>query len=373
MTEELVIHGSLEEASLPELIRSICKGRESAILTFFSSEHQKSIFINDGQIVFASSNNVDERLGESLLRYGKVTLRNILDAVNLVRPGRRLGGILCENEAITPEELVDGVRHQVRDIITSLFQMTSGRYELVLKSSDTQEMILLNMTTEDIIFTGIKSIQAWSRISKGIGSFTAKWALSPDAGKILLNLSLSAEETHLNSLCEKGQFNTEEICAMSYLPNFETCRILWGFLMVGLAELRDPATSSMNLVMEAVVEEEYAVHDLVEKYNDLYSHIYDFAFKKLGDKAQELSTRAMQSVQNALPNLTAGLNLDLYGRLDSDAVVKKLQMVPIEERRDQLVGSLEGIVRAFLKEIGKSFGLEEEHKMSQEIQNMRTR
>ncbi len=355
------------------MIRSICKNRESAILTFFSNEHQKSIFINDGQIVFASSNNVDERLGESLLRYGKVTLRNILDAVNLVRPGRRLGSILCENQAISPEELVDGVRGQILDIITNLFDMTSGRYELVLKRADTQEMILLNMTTEDIIFTGIKTIHAWSRISKGIGSFTAKWGLSPEAGKILLNLGLSPEETHLYSLCEKAQFNTEEICAMSYLSNFETCRILWGFLMVGLAELHDPATSSMSLAMEAVAEEEYAIHDLVEKYNDLYSHVYDFAFKNLGDKAQELSSRTMISVRKALPNLSAELNLDLYGRLDSDAVVKRLQTISMEERRDQLNGLLEGIIKALLKEIGKNFGLEEEHKISQEIQKMRTR
>jgi Domain of unknown function (DUF4388) len=372
MEEELVIRGSLEEASLPELLRTICGNRESAVLTFFSNDHHKSIYINEGQIVFASSDNVDERLGESLLRSGKITLRDMLDATNVVRPGKRLGGILFESRAISAEELVDGVRHQVLDIITSLFQMTSGRYELVLKKVDTQEMILLNMTTEDIIFTGVKSIPAWSRISKGIGSFGSKWAPSPEAAKVLLNLSLSAEESHLYSLCEKSQFTTEEICAMSYFTNFETCRILWGFLMSGLTKILDPSVYSIAAGESVITEEEYAVHDLVEKYNDLYAHIYDFAFKKLGDATPDFSNQAMLTVQDSLPTLTKGLNLDLYGRLDSDIVFKKLAAIPEAERRDVLVGALEGIVKALLREIGNNFGPEEQSRLLQDVQKMRT-
>jgi hypothetical protein len=373
MDEDLIIRGSIEEASLPELLRSICKNKESAVLTFITTEFQKSIFINDGQIVFAASNNVDDRLGESLLRYGKITLRNVLDAVDLVHPGRRLGGILCEQEAINAEELVEGVRRQVLDIITSLFQITAGRYELVLRKVETQEMILLNMTTEDIIFTGIKSSQAWSRISRGISPLMGRWGSSSEAAKVLLNLNLSAEESHIFSLCERGQFSTEDICAMSYVSNFETCRILWGFLMIGLVELLDAITSSVSSVNEAIAEEEYAIHDLVEKYNDLYSYIYDFAFKKLGDGAQKLSLRAVGSVQQKLPDLSKSLNLDLYGRLDSDAVVKKLISFPVEERRDLLVGTLEGIVKALLKEIGTTFSPEQEYRLANEIQKMRTR
>lgn len=373
MDEDLIIRGSIEEASLPELIRSICKNKESAVLTFFTSDSQKSIFINEGQIVFATSNNLDDRLGESLLRFGKITLRDVLDSTDLVRPGRRLGGILCENEAINAEELVDGVRRQVLDIITSLFQTTMGRYELVLKKVDTQEMILLNMTTEDIIFTGVKSIQAWSRISRGISPLSGRWGPSSESARVLINLSLSAEESHIYSLCERAQFGTEEICSMSYVPSFETCRILWGFLMIGLVELLAAITSSASSAKEAMVEEEYAIHDLVEKYNDLYSHIYDFAFQKLGDGAQQFSQRAINSVHYTLPNLSKSLNLDLYGRLDSDAILKRLIPVQREERRDLLIGALEEIVKALLKEVGATFSAQEEARLSKEIQEMRTR
>src|SRR5262249_47877920 len=138
-------------------------------------------------------------------------------------------------------------------------------------------------------------------------------------------------------------------------------------------ELLDAISTSVSSANEALVEEEYAIHDLVEKYNDLYSYIYDFAFQKSGDNAQELSQRAVGSVQQKLPAISKCLNLDLYGRLDSDAIVKTLISIPLEERRDLLIGALEGIVKALLKEIGNTFSPEQEYRLSTEIQKMRTR
>ena len=95
-------------------------------------------------------------------------------ASKMVKTGKRLGSILVNMNIITPEELVEGFRNQVRDIIHSLFRVTKGQYELALKDVNTHEMILLNMSTEDIIFDGVKSINSWTCISKGIGQFDTK-------------------------------------------------------------------------------------------------------------------------------------------------------------------------------------------------------
>jgi Domain of unknown function (DUF4388) len=166
-------------------------------------------------------------------------VRSFLDATKNVRPGKRLGAILCESYAIDPEELVDGVRDQVRAIIISLFDVVKGTYELVLKNVDTHEMILVNASFEEIIFEGVKTVTSWSRISKGIGSLSGILLPAKEADRVLLNVNLKPEESHLFSLCEKGKFNLEEICGMSYTTNFETCRILWGFLLIGALEIQE--------------------------------------------------------------------------------------------------------------------------------------
>jgi len=375
MEDELTIRGSLEESSLPELLNSICKSKESGVLTCSDGEHIKSIYLNDGLILSAISSNPDDRLGESLLRYGKITVDHYLEASKLIKPGRKLGQILCEMNALGTEELIEAIRRQVRDIIRNLFRITKGQYELVLKPIDAQEMVLLSMTTEDIIFEGVKTDESWSRISKGLGSFQTKIAVVEEANAILLNLSLSADESHILSLCGKGQLTVQDICTVSYLTNFETCRILWGFILVGILKLTEPAGQKSGepekYLPTSSQDMEYELHDLVEGYNDIYAYIFDFAFQKIGDDAAGIAGKAMTMVQDAMPNLARNLTLDNYGRLDFDAVLRNLAPIPENVRMELLAGALEELVYALLFEIGAHFGPDQQKQLTKDIQKLR--
>lgn len=377
-SDELTIRGSLEESSLPELLRSVTKSKESGILTCFVQGFLKSIYINEGVIVFATSSNPDDRLGESLLRAGKINVQQYMDASKLVRPGKRLGSILVDINALSPEELIEGVQGQVQEIINNLFDVTRGEYELVLREVDTHDMILLRFSSEDIIFDGAKSTRAWSRILQGIGSLSSKLIPTTEADKVLMSLTLShPEESHLFSLCQKGQFTVGEICGMSYLTSFETCRILWAFLMVGVVQSPEPievkpaATQTPVAIHDTSMDAELDLHDLVEKYNDLYAHVYDFAFQKIGEDADDMASRAMNVVQSALPKLAKNLKLDTYGRLDFDAVLGNLQPIPENGRMDLLSGALEEITYSLLYEIGSRFGPADQKRLTEEIQKMR--
>lgn len=381
MDDELTIRGSLEESSLPELLRSMNKSKESGILTCFVQGYLKSIYLNEGQIVFSSSTNPDDRLGETLLRAGKITVQQYSDASKLVRSGRRLGSILIDLNAITSEELMEGVQNQVQEIINGLFDVTRGEYELVLKEVDTHDMIMLRASTEDVIFDGAKSMRSWSRISRGVGSLGGKLLPAQDAGKVLLNLTLSPEESHLFSLCQKGQFTIGDICGMSYLTSFETFRILWAFLMAGVLQSTEvieqkpalsatPHPSSVNL---SSMDSELDLHDHIEKYNDLCAHLYDFAFQKIGEEADQLAISAMKLVESAMPNLAKGLKLDTYGRLDFDDVLRNLAPIPEESRMELVSSALEEIIYSLLYEIGQRFGVAEQKRLTEEIQQMRRR
>ena len=371
MEDDLTIRGNLEDSTIPELLRSLCKNKESGVLNC-STRHRKCIFIDKGQIVFATSTSQDERLGEFLLRTGRITVRSFLDATKNIRPGIKFGAILCENGLLTAEELVEGIRDQVRTIVLSLFESVNGTYELVLKPVDTQEMILLNTPTEDIIFQGVKCITSWSRISKGIGSFASVLLPAADSEKVLLNVTLKPEESHLFSLCEKGVFTVEDVCGMSYVSNFETCRILWAFLLIGALEIQDAAVSGeMQRYVPSSADLEADLHDLVEQYNDVYSHIFDYTQGKVGEDVEKVVDRAMIQVHGTMPNVTRNLSLDTYGRLDFDALLKNLTPIPETGRMELVSAALEEIVLALLSEVGALFGTADQTRLSQEVQHLR--
>src|SRR6185436_9778520 len=165
--------------------------------------------------VFASSSSSDDRLGELLLRRGRISLQQFANASDAMTPGKRLGTVLVEQGALTPKDLVAGVVDQTRDIIYSLFLWTEGHYR-VQEGPPSAEAIKLNLSTPDIIVEGIRRIDAWSRISRAIGGKDARYERAADFEAALAVMSLGPEVRALvHALAEPRLVG--EICAGSTL------------------------------------------------------------------------------------------------------------------------------------------------------------
>jgi hypothetical protein len=122
----LTLRGSIEETSVPELMRSVFGSGETGVLTFRRGELIKTVYLHMGRIVYAKSSDPSERLGEDLLLRGKITVRQYLEASKLIRPGRRLGAILLELGALEPEDLMPSLEHHVKEMLLDVFTWTSG-------------------------------------------------------------------------------------------------------------------------------------------------------------------------------------------------------------------------------------------------------
>ena len=61
------------------------------------------------------------------------------------------------------------VEHQVREILMDLFTWTRGDYELVIQDLDPEGLVVLNMSTENLILEGIRRSTAWSQVIRAIG------------------------------------------------------------------------------------------------------------------------------------------------------------------------------------------------------------
>ncbi len=81
--EGLILRGSIEETSVPELLKSVLGSGETGVLTFRKGDITKSVHLHMGRVVYARSSDPDERLGEDLLLRGKISVRQYLDASQL--------------------------------------------------------------------------------------------------------------------------------------------------------------------------------------------------------------------------------------------------------------------------------------------------
>ena len=89
MEDFLSIKGDFETSSIPELLHSAYQSKETGILKCIRLNMQKSIYLREGKIVSAASNDPDDRLGESLLKYGDISVTHYMDASKLISKNHR--------------------------------------------------------------------------------------------------------------------------------------------------------------------------------------------------------------------------------------------------------------------------------------------
>jgi hypothetical protein len=340
--EELTIRGEIETSSVPELLRSLLGSGETGILTLRRGDATKSIFIQQGRVVYAASNNADERLGESLVIRGKITARQFLEASKMIRPGRRLGGILVEMEALDSEDLMPSVEQQVHDILMELFDWTHGEYELVIKDMDPDQVLSLHISTENLILEGIRRSRSFSQVIRGIGDIDA--VLVPSGvTDVLYKLDLTAEEQEILSHVN-GRATVEQICDVSYLSNFETCRILWALKVLGVIRrsgAEDVAAVGTNALEQ---QRELDLEAIVEKFNQMFGRIYHFLRGRLGDGVDGFMETCMEEVSRQYGALFDGVDLKTYGRADYEQMLANVADLPPEQRKSLMVAALNELV-----------------------------
>ena len=357
--EDLSIRGEISTTSVPELLRSLMQSGETGLLVLRSGEATKSVYLNSGRVVFAASSDPDERLGENLLRRGRLTARQYVEASRMIRPGRRLGAILVEMKALESEDLIPAVEQQVKDILMELFTWTSGEYEFVIKEKEAaSDIVTLNISTENLVLEGIRRTKNWSRILKGIRSIDAV-PVATAATDSSYKLELSEDEQEVLSHVN-GRASIEKICQVSYLTNFETCRTLWAFQVLGLIRQRQPDEADAAGEDVQRREQELDLEGVVEQFNQMFSRMYGFLRGRMGEAVDPFMSKALEEVCLQYGRLFDGVDLSAYGRADYETMLANVADLPADQRRSLMVAGLNELVFALQLSVRTERGKEEE-------------
>lgn len=235
--------GSLADTDFPDLIHGLADRHWTGSIELNRGRVDSVVTVQNGRLTFATSTNRDERLGELLLRKEKITLRQYYEAGKAIRKGKRLGAVLVEQGALDARDLVKAVVDHTQEVIYSMFLWTEGFYRLREGTDANAETITLKLSTANIILEGIRRITAWSRIERGIGGPDARYVRSPDYKERLPEMTLTPEKLLLLAGHE-GERDVDTICKQSDLSDYEVCRTIWAFRVIGVLKQVPPAGSN---------------------------------------------------------------------------------------------------------------------------------
>src|SRR5687768_6336090 len=117
-----VFETDLTQTPLPEILMTVYRYKAPGTIECRRGNELKEIFLDRGQIIFATSNQVRDSLGDRLLNEGLITREQYDESVRrLLATGRRQGAILTEMRVLDPGTMLNVVREQIQEILWSIF------------------------------------------------------------------------------------------------------------------------------------------------------------------------------------------------------------------------------------------------------------
>jgi curved DNA-binding protein CbpA len=225
----------IKDMTIPWLFQSLRTEKKTGTVIFIRETVIKKVYFQDGDIIFASSNLDDDRLGEFLLHSQKLTQAQFDAATEIIKKtGKKQGTILVELGFISSQDLVLGIKLQVKQIILSLFSWRNGRYIFDESPPPAGDIIPLQMSTGNLIIEGVRG-QDWQVVRKSLPPL--KTRLRPAAGPLLLfqSIDLEQDQQSVLSLIDNNK-SIEELCSLSGLGDFNTLKAIYALLALKLIE-----------------------------------------------------------------------------------------------------------------------------------------
>ena len=291
MVVDLPLSGTLRDERLPKILTYLQRKKKTGVLVINRNDQNRSIFLKEGDIVFAASKYQDDWLGEMLLKEGRISLSQYEAASEVCREAKkRFGAVLVEQEVVAPKELFSAVTRQVKAIVTSLFTWIDGQYHFEEHPLQSDEVITLKMSTGNLILDGIRRMGDFTRLRNLLPPMNMVLHMTTDPMILFQDIRLSDSERNVLVLVN-GRNAISDIFEAAGQSSFETLKLLHFFLEIGLVEVPEAETASAHKIP---VNRETAPREAVSR--EASSNVSDSS-PPASDLSDEASEEIFQGVQ----------------------------------------------------------------------------
>ena len=343
------LKGNLSALPLPELLIQLRRSSATGILSVEFEGTRKAIYFHNGRVVFATSNSPNDRLGETLLRLGKISVEEYEMSLQQISHGRRQGKVLIEMGAMGPQDLWEGVETQVREIVFSLFEWSAGEFVFESTTLPQKEKVTVSFDPLTLLLEGLRRIDPE-------GALKGRY---PDPGLILECLKdvdtggLEPYERHILSMVD-GQRSVAEICRESEIGDGETQKTLYALFCASFLRVRGRKIRTVGESVGRDVSE-----SALSAYNSMYSYIYRYLLREIGPEADATLQGAVRELHTA-GGLIATCTVTKGGIIDPPPLLLAVQALPESERSLQLTNALNEVLYAMLFAVRKAIGADHE-------------
>lgn len=307
-----------------EVINTIAMAQWRGKLSIYGPDAIRSMAIDGGTLKYATSNSVDDRLGEVIFQAGLVGRADLEEMLQEVSADRRVGELLVERGIVDQAQLFQLLQRQAEQIFYNALLTASGYYVFVLPVDDDEPpSTTIHVPIQGLLMEGVQRIDEMALFRSKIpsGRLVPVHARPVPAGRRL-------EEDHLLVLdCIDGTKTIDEIARESALGTFRTNKAIYHLLQQRFIELHSGRHASREVIL-----------DLVGRFNEVMQDIF-VAVATYGGVEQTRTTLDSWIIGSGYGPVF-GDGIDEMGCIDAERVVAALQDVELDNPIEALLQAL---------------------------------
>ncbi|MCB1032751.1 MAG: DUF4388 domain-containing protein [Acidobacteria bacterium] len=245
MEQNFQYRGNLAKTGLPEVLFTIDRFQVPGVIEARKGATSKRVYIREGCVIHATSNDLEDSLGSYLFRQGKLS-ESVFQATMRDRPkqNKRLGELLVERQILSPAEVYEGIRSHLEGIVWSLFYWDDGDVTFSIGEFKDPDMLRIQLPMRQVIFSGIKRAPSAKSLVGRLGRketvFKPNYTLED-----VVELALEKDDYAVLQLVD-GKRSLYEVCAEGPLSPSESAKLMYAFRVLQLVRDDAPAPPQGN-------------------------------------------------------------------------------------------------------------------------------
>lgn len=157
--------GDLKTMHLADLLQWAASAHKTGRFDFRQGSVVKEVYIQDGMIVGAASNQPTEMLGHVLVARGKLNEEQLRAA--LLARGERdefIGQVLVRLGFVKPDDLLRALAERTEEVVYSLFEWDGGEFKFELDARPGPKVVLISLPVDQVLLRGVHRHDEMARI-----------------------------------------------------------------------------------------------------------------------------------------------------------------------------------------------------------------
>jgi len=307
------LSGNFETFNLNSIFQLLSDDQKTGVLKVKNEDREIRIYLKDGEIIYATGSQKNDRLGHFLKTSGIVSEKKLQAVLKKCKAEKKsLGKILIEQGILTSQKLQEMLRRQIEHLIFNLFFWDRGEFEYNDAAINVKGMVVVKINVVGLLLEASRRIDEISILRKHIPNDELIYRLTGQVSN-KDEITLSSAELKILGLVD-GRRPIRQVIRDSGFDEYGAYKNLYALLSSGLIE---PSAAAPEEKTPETAEESKQFQTIIGSYDYFLRLLFNSLETELGQQTNTVfneskpvgSSQPYEILHNFQPQNAVDMNI----------------------------------------------------------------